>query len=61
VPTVSLPVKTFLGTNEDLNEDNSSESAVENSIVAKDVVSSPPKKRLKKFNEEAIIMGQTMK
>ena len=33
---------------------------VPTSMVAEDVVCSPPKKRLKKFNEEAIIMGEKL-
>ena len=39
---------------------NSNKCAVEDSIAVKDVVYSPSKKRMKKFNEEAIIMGEKL-
>ena len=36
------------------------QSVVDNSIMVEEVVCSPPKKRQKKFNEEAIIMGEKL-
>jgi len=39
---------------------NSTKSVVLNNIAVEEVVCSPPKKRLKKFDEEAIIMGERL-
>jgi len=55
VPTVlSASERTYSGANEDLNEDNSDESVVEDSILAENVVFSLPKKRLKNSMEKQL-------
>ena len=39
---------------------NSNKSKVHNNIALEEVVCSPPKKRLKKLDEEAVIMGERL-